>query len=232
MVCLIKCASGALFNQKNMAILSWEYCFFNMKRRILNKLGDISKIHHRAAFADVQQHIDKHQGSNAFLELAKRRYSCREFNHHTVAAIKIKKILEAARLAPTACNKQPIHVWGITSEEALQRIRPVHTLFGAPLAFIVGCKSDEAWVRAFDGKNGAETDAAIVGTHIMLAAADLDLGCTWIGGFDPKKLADAFPETAGYEITAIFAVGHPAAGAVPSERHSIRKNMDEFVTEL
>lgn len=97
---------------------------------------------------------------------------------------------------------------------------------------MVGCRKEEAWVRGYDGKNGAETDAAIVGTHIMLAAADLDLGSTWVGSFDPAKVADAFPETAGYEVTALFAVGYPADSAVPSERHSLRKSKEEFTTEL
>lgn len=203
-----------------------------MKKRILKHLGDISRIHHRAAFTDVKEHLDKHHGSNVFLELAERRYSCREFNNRPVSAVKVNKILNAARLAPTACNKQPVHVWAVTSDEALNRLRNIHNLFNAPIAFMVGCRKDEAWVRSYDGKNGAETDAAIVSTHLMLAAADLDLGCTWVGSFDPAKIAETFPETAGYEITAIFPVGHPAAHAVPSERHSERKSLEEFVTEL
>lgn len=203
-----------------------------MKKNIFSRLGDVSKIHNRAAFSNIQQKMDKYRGSNAFLELAGKRFSCREFSNLPVSPSKKGKILEAARLAPTACNKQPVHVWALSSEEALQRIRPIHQLFGAPLVFMVGCKKDEAWVRTCDGKNGAETDAAIVGTHIMLAAADLDLGCTWVGSFDPVKIAEAFPETAGYEITALFAVGRPAETAEPSERHSIRKSMEEFATEL
>ena len=169
---------------------------------------------------------------NSFLDLVRIRFSCREFDDQKVSHSKVAKILEAARLAPTACNLQPLHVWALTSDEALKRIRPIHRLFGAPVGFMVGCKKDEAWVRACDGKNGAETDAAIIGTHIMLATADLDLGCTWIGSFDPAKVAEAFPETEGYEITALFAVGHPADNAGPSERHSLRKSIEEFATEL
>lgn len=168
----------------------------------------------------------------SFLELAEKRYSCREFSDRKVSPSKIATILEAARLAPTARNLQPVHVWALSSEKALQRIRPIHQLFGAPLVFMVGCRKEEAWVRGYDGKNGAETDAAIVGTHIMLAAADIDLGSTWVGSFDPAKIAEAFPETAGYEITALFAVGYPADNAMPSERHSLRKSMEEFTSEL
>ena len=168
----------------------------------------------------------------SFLELAEKRYSCREFSYRKVSPSLIAAILEAARLAPTARNLQPVHVWALSSEEALNRIHPIHRLFDAPLAFMVGCRKEEAWVRGYDGKNGAETDAAIVGTHIMLAAADLDLGSTWVGSFDPAKVAEAFPETEGYEVTALFAVGYPADGAVPSERHSLRKGRDEFTSEL
>ena len=197
-----------------------------------NHFGDVSKIHNRAAFSNIQQKMDRYRGANTFLELAGKRFSCREFSILPVSPSKKAKILEAARLAPTACNKQPVHVWALSSKEALERIRPIHQLFGAPLVFMVGCKKDEAWVRGCDGKNGAETDAAIVGTHIMLEAADVDLGCTWVGSFDPVKIAEAFPVTAGYEITALFAVGRFSDTAMPSERHSIRKSMEEFATEL
>ena len=169
---------------------------------------------------------------NPFLELAGKRYSCREFSSRPVSDSEVAKMLDAARLAPTARNMQPIHVWALRSEEALSRIRPLHTLFDAPLVFMVGYKADESAVRTCDGKNWGETDASIVGTHLMLEAADLELGCTWVGSFDPAKVLEAFPETAGYEITALFAVGYPAVNAGPSERHSIRKSMEEFVTEL
>ncbi len=203
-----------------------------MKKRILSRLGDISRIHHRAAFADVQYRIDKHHGSNNFLELAAKRFSCRFFNHHPVSSVKLAKILEAARLAPSAKNQQPVHVWALTSEDALSRIRPIHTMFDAPVVIMVGYRSPDAATRACDGFNWAETDASIVGTHIILAAADLDLGCTWVGSFDPVKVREAFPETEGYVISSLFAIGHPSSHAEPSERHSLRKSLEEFSTEL
>lgn len=170
--------------------------------------------------------------NNDFLELARERFSCREFNHHPVSSTKLAKLLEAARLAPTAKNLQPVHVWALTSPDALSRIRPIHTMFEAPVVIMVGYKPEEAWVRACDGKNAGITDAAIIGTHIMLAAADLDLGCTWVGSFDPARIRESFPETDGYEVTALFAIGHPAAHAAPSARHSIRKSKEEFTTVL
>ncbi|MBR5175886.1 MAG: nitroreductase family protein [Bacteroidales bacterium] len=170
--------------------------------------------------------------ADSFLKLAGERFSCRDFNKHPVSPGKLAKILEAARLAPSARNMQPVRVWALTSPDALARIRPIHTMFDAPVVVMVGAKAEESCTRACDGKNWAETDATIAGTHIMLAAADLGLGCTWVGSFDPIKVREAFPETEGYVIYALFAIGHPSARACPSERHSIRKSMEEFATEL
>ena len=169
--------------------------------------------------------------ASAFLQLAASRYSCREFQRREVPQELIDQILEAARLAPTAVNRQPVHVWVVRSEEAKTKLSgATRYLFDAPVVFVVGCKADEAWVRKYDGKNGAEIDAAIVGTHIMMEVADLGLGCTWVGSFDPAKIAEAFPQLAGYEPVALFPTGYPAGE--PSERHSIRKPLAEFASEL
>jgi len=85
-------------------------------------------------------------------------------------------------------------------------------------------------VRKYDGKNGAEVDAAIVGTHIMLEASALGLGNVWVGSFDPAKIKADFPETAGYEIVCLFPVGHAAAEA--GANHAKRQEMDIFASEL
>lgn len=168
---------------------------------------------------------------NPFLQLAAERYSCRGFQPQPVPEEAIAAILEAARLAPTAVNKQPVHIWVIQSPEALAKLKEAtQYTFDAPLVFLVGCKKDEAWVRRYDGHNGAEIDAAIVGTHIMMEVADLGLGATWVGSFDPAVIKKRFPEAAGYEPVALFPVGVPAAE--PSPRHSERKSIEEFTTLL
>jgi nitroreductase len=203
-----------------------------MKRSLLDRVSDISKIHDRAAFVDVEHQIKKHAGSDAFLRLADKRYSCRAFSHRSVSAAKIRKILEAGRLAPSAKNLQPVHVWVVSSEEALSRIRIVHSCYDAPVVLMVGYKASEAWVRPVDGKNSAEVDAAIVGTHMMLAATDQELDSVWIGSFDPAPLHELFPETEGYEIAFLLPVGHAAAHAEPSSMHAERQDLASFATQL
>lgn len=168
---------------------------------------------------------------NTFLKLAAERYSCRGFQSLPVPDTDIAAILEAARLAPTAVNKQPVHIWVMQSPEAMAKLKEATPYtFGAPVVFLVGCKKEAAWVRKYDGHNGAEIDAAIVGTHIMMEVSDLGLGSTWVGSFDPAVIRKNFPETAGYEPVALFPVGVPAAD--PSPRHGERKSLEELTTLL
>lgn len=205
-----------------------------MKKNRVSRVSDISRVMNRAAFADVEQMITKYKyGSDAFMRILESRYSCHAFNHHAVSEAKLEMILESARLAPSAKNLQPTHVWVLKSEEALEAIRTVHSCYGAPVVFVIGCKKEEGWVRPYDGVNAAKTDAAIVLTHMMLTATDMDLANMWIWDFDPNKVREAFPQMKEYGIYGLLAVGHPAASeGQPTERHTQRKSLEELVTIL
>lgn len=168
-----------------------------------------------------------------FNTLIQNRYSCRAFSTSPVEQAKIDRILEAGRIAPTAVNKQPIHVWAVSAPEALEAIKGVtRSNYGAPLLLIVGCRPADAWVRRYDGKNGAEVDASIVATYLMLAAENEGLATLWVGSFDPALLSGLLPGTDGYELVAMINVGYPAPGSAPSDKHGQRIGMDAFVTSL
>lgn len=205
-----------------------------MKKKFLSRLADITKVHQRAAFADVEEQIKrKKYGSDAFMQILQNRYSCHAFNHYPVSASKLEMILEAGRLAPSAKNLQPTRIWVIKSEEALARLHQVHPCYGAPVVLIVGCRSEEAWTRESDGVNAAKTDAAIVLAHLMLTATDAGLANMWIWDFDPRKVREVFPEMREHGIYGLLAIGHPAAGeGKPTELHEVRKPLDQIVTEL
>ena len=193
-----------------------------------NKLSDITRLHKRAAFSDLPERISAKE--SVFMGIAKGRFSCRKFKNTPLTDVQIKHILEAARLAPSAKNNQPVHVWVVKSEESLSKLKSAtNYLYGAPVVFMVGCNPEEAWVRQCDGKNGGDVDAAIVGTHIMLEATALGLGSVWVGSFDPSKIREVFPETTGYEIVALFPVGTPDAEESPN--HGKRKPLEEFASE-
>lgn len=97
---------------------------------------------------------------------------------------------------------------------------------------MVGCRPADAWVRRYDGKNGAEVDAAIVATHLMLAAENEGLATLWVGSFDPALLRDILPGAEAYDLVAMINVGYPAPESRPSAMHDVRKSMGELVTKI
>lgn len=166
-----------------------------------------------------------------FLELAKERYSLRRFSKTPVEPEKLQKILEAGRLAPTACNNQPQRILVLESEDALGRLKkctPCH--FDAPAALLVCYNKEESWKRGFDGKEFGDIDASIVGAHMMLEAASLGLGTTWVGYFDPDAVRREFGLPAEIVPSALFPLGYPAQGAGPNPaQHFSRRPQEETV---
>ena len=168
-----------------------------------------------------------------FNDVLQKRYSCRAFASTPVEQEKVARILEAGRMAPTAVNKQPVHIWAITAPETLEAVKGVtRSNYGAPLLLVVGCRPADAWVRRYDGKNGAEVDASIVATYLILAAENEGLSTLWVGSFDPALLKAILPGADTYELVAIINVGYPAEDSKPSLMHGVRKALEEFVTKV
>ena len=147
-----------------------------------------------------------------FLELIKSRYSVRAYKNQPVEEEKLGKILEAARLAPTAVNYQPfklivIHTKG--REEELKQIYQAEWFNKAPILICICCEPQNAWVRR-DGKNFADVDATIVMDHIILAATSLGLGTCWIGAFDSKSAREILKLPDGVEPLVFTPIGYPA----------------------
>jgi nitroreductase len=156
-----------------------------------------------------------------FLELAKTRFSVRKFKNQPVEEEKLKLILQAGHVAPTAANKQPQRILIIQSGEALEKLKQcTGSHFNAPLALLVCYDKDTTWVRVrFDQKNSGDVDASIVTTHMMLEAANIGIGSTWVMHFDPEKIRESFHIPQNIEPVALLVMGYAAEDAVPSERH-------------
>ena len=163
-----------------------------------------------------------------FLELAKKRYSCRQFSDRKIEQEKIDKILEAARLAPTGKNSQSQRILVLTDKEELEKLSQC-TPFGwnAPLVFLICYDKNESWKRHLDG---GSQDICIVTTHMMLEVTDLGLGSTWVGAFSPEKVRKIYNVPENYEISAILPVGYPSEDAHPSKLHDDRKKVEEIAS--
>lgn len=165
-----------------------------------------------------------------FLDLARARYSVRAFDPRPVESDKLEMILQAVQAAPSACNYQPVRILVIQKPADLKKFTYMsRSIFGAPMALIVCADISVAWVRGFDKLNHAGADGCIAATHIMLAAAELGLGTTWIGNFDPDLLCKEFEIPESFAPICVLPLGYPAASSVPSDRHESRKPLQETV---
>ena len=165
-----------------------------------------------------------------FEKLSAARYSLRKFDSRPVEQEKLALILEAGR---NAHNKQPQRMFVIQSPEALEKADAcMDCHFHAPVVIAVGYDPQESWHRETDGKDHGEIDAAIAATQMMLQAADLGLGTTYVGMFRPEDLVRTFPEMEGLHMIAMLPLGYPAEGAHPAKLHGLRKPMEELVKYL
>ena len=168
-----------------------------------------------------------------FERLAEERYSLRRFSDRPVEAEKLDAVLEAGRNAPTAHNNQPQRIFVLQSAGALEKADGcTGAHFHPPVMLVVAYDPAAAWIREDDGKNHGEIDASIAATQMMLQAADLGLGTTYVGMFEPEKLRAAFPEMAGLVPIALLPLGYPAEGAHPARLHGDRKPLEELVKYL
>ena len=158
-----------------------------------------------------------------FSELINTRYSVRAYTPDAVEEDKLQRLLEAARLAPTAANRQPfqlivIHTAG--REEELKRIYGKDWFVQAPLVIGICGIPAEAWVRR-DGKSCVDVDVAIVMDHLILAAADLGLGTCWVGAFDPSAAREILALPDDVEPIAFTPLGYPADQPRPKKRKTL-----------
>ena len=172
---------------------------------------------------------------NSFLKKAADRYSVRAYRPDAVEPEKIDRILEAARLAPTACNNQPQRIFVLQSEQARKTLAEVcPCTFGAPVIFAVGYdRTREAKNRMRpDGGGYGVTDAAIVCTHMMMEATELGLGSCWVGWFHDEQVQDVLNLPEEVVICDLLTVGYAAENAKPSNRHTQSRELAEMVAYL
>jgi len=166
-----------------------------------------------------------------FLELAKQRCSVRNFEPTKVEDEKLKQILEAGRVAPTAASRQPQSFLVINSEEGFERLKSIGFNTSAPLVIITCGDHDQVWTREIDDKSMLDVDIAIATDHMMLAADDLGLSSCWLGYFDINVLRDTFNIPENLEPISILIIGYAKEGEKKSpDRHTTdRKPLSEFV---
>jgi nitroreductase len=181
--------------------------------------------------------------TTGLMNLIARRASCRAYRPDPVPQEHLERILEAARLAPSACNRQPWRFAVVRQEELRQRIVKEGFLPGArmdwaaqaPVQVAVGMEKSFVTHRLGASVSGVDypwVDIGIAGEHLVLAATELGLGTCWIGWIRPRRVARVVGWPGAVRAVAVITVGYPlnpAGAALPASR---RKPLDELVRWL
>jgi nitroreductase len=161
------------------------------------------------------------------LEAIKKRYSCRAFKPVPIEEEKLNKILEAARLAPSARNLQDWRFVVVTETETKKQLsvaannqKPV----AQAGAVIVGCSNSDYVMRC--GQHIAPIDVAIALEHIALEATELGLATCWIGSFYPDKVKPILGIPEDIQIIELMTIGYPA----DTQPKQDRKPLDSIVS--
>jgi len=171
-----------------------------------------------------------------FNELMQNRRSVRKYSPDPVPRELIDRCIEAARLAPSACNGQPWYFIVVDNTEDKNRL--CEAAFGgiyssnkfvrkAPVIIVV--VTDE---RSYQTKAGgffrnikyALVDIGIAGEHLALQATELGLGTCWLGWFSERGVRKALNLPKSTKIDILFSLGYPA----DSERPKNRRTLDEI----
>lgn len=164
-----------------------------------------------------------------FMELAQRRRSVRSYADRPIEREKLMAVLEAGRIAPSACNNQP---WRLVVVQKAEERAALFACYGrdwirtAPAAIIVCADHEQSWKRR-DGKDHADVDAAILADHLTLAAADLGLGTCWVCAFDAAALRDLLRLPPALEPVVLLPIGYPAEA--PGDRQPSRRPLESVV---
>ncbi len=172
-----------------------------------------------------------------FDRILKSRRSTRSFDSGPVKEKDLISIIEAARLAPSACNSQTWRFVTVTNREIIKKIcslamRPVvpnRWLEQAPLV-IVGCSQLDVIANRIGSKvTGIEyyqIDLGIAMEHMVLKATELGLGTCWIGWFSENKVKEILKIPKRIKVSAMLAIGY--AKDKPAKKRK-RKSIDKIV---
>ena len=163
-----------------------------------------------------------------FENVIRKRTAVRKFSDKKLEQVKLDKILEAGRLAPTAKNSQPFKIYVVNSDEGLLKIdNASRCRYGAKTVLIICGNVEEAYHKG--NYSTYEMDCCIVATHMMLEATNIGVDNIWIESFDETILREEFNIPNDYVPVCLLPLGYKAADCPINPLHEKRKNIEDIV---
>lgn len=175
----------------------------------------------------------------SFIDLANKRYSVRNYKDTPVPNEKLNRCIEAARLAPSACNSQP---WKFiilddpdlrekASKAAFEGVLKFNSfVFKAPVLVLIVSERQKMSAKfgsLVKRKNLSQMDVGITAEHFCLQAAEEGLGTCMLGWFNEKKVKNLLAIPKFKRVELLISVGYSADDNIP---HKNRKTTDEIAS--
>ena len=174
-----------------------------------------------------------------FLELANRRQSVRRYEPgRPIPRAVLDRCLEAARLAPAACNSQPWDFVVVDEPDALRQLADdacghnpyAMNKFVANSSAIVAVVTEKMKLAArlgaqFRGVQFSLVDVGIACEHLLLQATEEGLGSCWIGWFNERAVKRRLGIPRRSKVDLLLCLGYPAD---PELRPKVRRPLDSI----
>jgi nitroreductase len=161
-------------------------------------------------------------------EAVETRKSVRSYLDKPVEKEKFDRIMEAARLAPSARNSEEWRIVAVSDPETRKKLAEAsnNQMFIAQAAYVlvICADTDKRLMRC--GQPAYAVDAAIITDHITLAAAAEGLGTCWIGAFDASEVKSILGIPEKIETVAVLPLGYPED---PKKEIKRRKSINEIL---
>ncbi len=154
------------------------------------------------------------------IQLISSRHSCRNYLEKDIPDELIEKCLEASRLAPSACNKQPwrfivvkdAELRGSICREGILPGLPMPWLKKVPVIIAICAKTEfitHKLAKFISKVDYSPIDIGIAGEHFVLAAESLGLGSCWIGWFKAKAIKRILNIPRNIKVVSLLSLGYP-----------------------
>ncbi len=161
-------------------------------------------------------------------EAIRTRKSVRQFLDKPIEDEKIKALLEAARLAPSASNRQEGRFVVVTDAGTRKRLvgAAANQRFVGEAACVIACCADTDMHEMKCDQLCYPIDVAIQIDHMTLRAVELGLGTCWIGAFYEDRVKDVLGIPDSIRVVELLTIGYPADASVRSKN---RLSLDQIV---
>ena len=174
-----------------------------------------------------------------FLDHARSRFSLRSYVDTPVEREKIARCVEAAGLAPSACNAQPWHFVIADHREELRQLASAAQTPGMPInsfadqapviaALVAEKPNISSQVGGYlKGKPFHLLDGGMAAEHFCLQAAEEGLGSCMLGWFDERRVKHVLGIPRKKGVVLLITAGYPGTQNVPKKK---RKPVDEILS--